>query len=191
MLLSTLNLNELIESTSKMLARIIGEDIKIVTVPQPDLWTIQGDRGTLEQTIMNLAVNARDAMPRGGKLIIRTSNTCLDENSCAYSPERRPGKFVLLSVADTGVGMSKEVLQRIFEPFFTTKEPGKGTSLGLAVVYGVVKGHSGWIEVDSAPGVGTMPSFILLLEPGLNTDIPLPSDIVNDLAVMTYAIIID
>jgi CheY-like chemotaxis protein len=109
----------------------------------------------VEQVIMNLSVNARDAMPKGGKLVVATSPVAIDESYVEQHPEARIGPFVCLSVTDAGVGMSKETLGRIFEPFFTTKEVGKGTGLGLATVYGIVKQHQGWVEVNSEPGVGT------------------------------------
>ena len=138
-----------------MLHRLIGEDIGISTSLHPHLRTISADRVTIEQVIMNLAINARDAMPRGGKLSIRTENVKIDEEYCQSVPEARPGDFVRFSITDTGEGMNAETVQRIFEPFFSTKGAGKGTGLGLSVVYGIVQQHGGWINVYSEPGHGT------------------------------------
>jgi len=149
-----LDLNAVVADMEKLLRRLIGEDIELVTALEPGLESVKADPGQIEQVIMNLAVNARDAMPEGGRLIIKTENVTLDEEHCKVIPEARPGKFVCLSVTDTGVGMDKETLQHIFEPFFTTKEGGKGTGLGLSVVYGIVKQHEGWIDVSSVPGRG-------------------------------------
>ncbi|MDM7926421.1 MAG: ATP-binding protein [bacterium] len=153
--MAPLQLNRAVEDLLKMLHRLIGEDIEIVTHTNPDLWNVQADRGTLDQVIVNLSVNGRDAMPRGGKLAIRTENVELDDFYCRMVPEARPGRFVRLSISDTGSGMSREVRERIFEPFFSTKAPGKGTGLGLSVVYGIVKMHNGWISVYSEPGQGS------------------------------------
>lgn len=150
-----LNLNAIISDLLKMLHRLIGEDIGINTVLADDLWTIRADRGTIEQVIMNLAVNARDAMPSGGDLIIRTENILPDQNYIQRVPEARAGQFVRLSLIDTGIGMNEMTLQHIFEPFFSTKGPGKGTGLGLSVVYGIVSQHDGWIDVTSEQGVGS------------------------------------
>jgi signal transduction histidine kinase/CheY-like chemotaxis protein len=153
---AAIKVNRTIEGLSKMLKRLIGEDIVIKTDMEPDLWTIQADAGNIEQVFMNLALNARDAMPEGGILSIKTQNVTIDQEYCKVIPEARPGKFVCLSVADTGIGMDSAVLQRIFEPFFTTKEFGKGTGLGLSVVYGIVKQHEGWINVYSEPRQGSV-----------------------------------
>ena len=121
----------------------------------PQLPTVRGDTGMMEQVLMNLAVNARDAMPRGGQLAITTSAVRVSEDYARLHPDARPGFFVSLEVADTGTGMDAATMKRIFEPFFTTKEAGKGTGLGLATVYGIVKQHAGWIEVRSEVGQGT------------------------------------
>ena len=156
-----LDLNAVVQNMKGMLPRLIGEDITLETHCQPDLPCIQADTGMVEQIVMNLAANARDAMPKGGKLLITTSAAEIDAAYVRQHPEARVGWFVCLTVSDTGCGMEPKVLQRIFEPFFTTKEVGKGTGLGLATVYGVVKQHHGWIEVQSEVGVGT--TFKILL----------------------------
>jgi PAS domain S-box-containing protein len=150
-----LDLNAVLHNLKGMLPRLIGEDITLETHCQPDLPCIQADTGMVEQIVMNLAVNSRDAMPKGGKLTIATSAAEIDAAYLRQHPEAHVGWFICLTVADTGCGMEPKVLQRIFEPFFTTKEVGKGTGLGLATVYGVVKQHHGWLEVQSEVGVGT------------------------------------
>ena len=150
-----LNLNATIMNLLKMLKRLIGEDVPIDTELASDLWNIQGDEGNIEQVIMNLTINARDAMPQGGKITVKTENVHIDEEYCKKVIDSRPGAFICLSITDTGTGMDAETLKHIFEPFFTTKEKGKGTGLGLSVVYGIVKQHDGWITVESRPGQGT------------------------------------
>jgi two-component system, cell cycle sensor histidine kinase and response regulator CckA len=152
---AVLDLNGLITDLEKMLGRLIGEDIKLVVQPADELWPVLADPGQVEQVLLNLAVNARDAMPQGGTLRIETANA---QNGGA--PSRQPStsarEFVLLTVSDTGLGMSRETLAHIFEPFFTTKGPDKGTGLGLATVYGIVKQSGGHVAVDSELGHGTV-----------------------------------
>ncbi len=150
-----LNINDLVENTSNMLQRIIGEHIALEFFPAPDLGNVRADVGQIEQVLMNLAVNARDAMRNGGRLTIKTANATLDEDYARAYVSVQPGPHVMLSVSDTGCGMDQEVQRKIFEPFFTTKAVGKGTGLGLATVYGVVKQHGGSIWVYSEPGKGT------------------------------------
>jgi CheY-like chemotaxis protein len=147
--------NAAVSRLLKMLDRIIGEDIVIETDLAKDIWHILGDEGNIEQVLMNLSVNARDAMPSGGKLFIKTENVTIDDDYCRTSKTARPGRFVCLSLSDTGSGMDELTLDHIFEPFFTTKEAGKGTGLGLSVVFGIVQQHKGWINVYSEPGRGT------------------------------------
>ena len=150
-----LDLNIVISNLSSMLRRMIGEDIELVIAPSSELGCVRADPGHIEQIIMNLAVNARDAMPGGGKLTIKTANADLDETYTRQHAGARPGAYVMMSVRDTGEGISPEVMPHIFEPFFTTKQPGKGTGLGLSMVYGVVKQNSGYIWADSEPEKGT------------------------------------
>jgi PAS domain S-box-containing protein len=150
-----LDLNNVVRDMEKLLPRVIGEDIPLNIVLEPELHLVKADRGQLEQVIVNLAVNARDAMPGGGRLLIKTCMVTLDESQAQDIPEARPGDFVVLEVTDTGLGIEKEIKKRIFEPFFTTKGPGEGTGLGLSTVYGIVKQHEGWINVYSEPGHGT------------------------------------
>jgi PAS domain S-box-containing protein len=150
-----LNVNEVVTGAQKMLHRLLGEDIRIEAQLALPLKAIHADPGQIEQVIVNLAVNARDAMPAGGRLTISTAGLALDAQDAKADPEARPGEFVCLAVSDTGTGISQEILNKIFEPFFTTKGPGKGTGLGLAVIYGIVKQHNGWIHVDSVVGQGT------------------------------------
>ncbi|MBI5455109.1 MAG: PAS domain S-box protein [Deltaproteobacteria bacterium] len=150
-----LNVNKVIEDLLIMISRLIGEEVSISTELEPGVWNVNADEGNLEQVIMNLAVNARDAMPGGGTLFIKTENVVVSADESRLMPGSKPGEAVRITVRDTGTGMEKEVAARIFEPFFTTKEPGKGTGFGLAVVYGIVRQHGGWISVDSAPGKGT------------------------------------
>ncbi|MFH1140484.1 MAG: PAS domain S-box protein, partial [Chloroflexota bacterium] len=151
----TVNPNELVEDLQKMLRQLIGEDIEVATRPASNAGSVRADPGQLEQVLINLAVNSRDAMPRGGKLTIETANVALDEEYARTHEEVSAGEYVLISVADTGVGMSDEVKAHLFEPFFTTKAQGQGTGLGLATCYGIVKQAGGHIEVESELGRGT------------------------------------
>ena len=149
-----LDLRETVGNMTKLLDRLLGENITLKFQSADDLPPVQGDPGMIEQVVMNLAVNARDAMPRGGTLTIGIELLSIDAAYAEMRPDARPGYFLRLRVADTGNGMDGATLGRIFEPFFTTKEVGKGTGLGLATVYGIVKQHDGWIEVNSESGKG-------------------------------------
>jgi nitrogen-specific signal transduction histidine kinase/CheY-like chemotaxis protein len=149
------DLNELVEGMRKMLARLIGEDVRVVVRPAPGLRSVRVDPFQIEQVIMNLAVNARDAMPDGGSLVIETQNVVLEHEYCQGFPDLAPGAYVMLAVSDSGCGMGAKVMARLFEPFFTTKETGKGTGLGLATVYGIVRQSGGHISAYSEVGRGS------------------------------------
>ncbi len=155
------DLNEAIEGLSRILRRVLGEDLSLELDIAGELPLVRADAGMVEQVLLNLAVNARDAMSEGGRLTIRSSTTFLDSTRARENPEARPGTFVLLDVTDTGTGISPEVRKHMFEPFFTTKDVGEGTGLGLATAHGIVQQHRGWIEVDSRVGEGT--TFRILL----------------------------
>jgi len=156
-----ININNTIVNLLKMIQRLIGENITIETRLEKSLWNIEADEGNLEQVIVNLVVNARDAMPNGGLLTIQTANINLQNDDCRSVQNSRVGQFMCLSISDTGVGIPAELIEKIFDPFFTTKEIGKGTGLGLAVVYGIIKKHNGWINVYSEPGRGTVMKIYL------------------------------
>jgi CheY-like chemotaxis protein/two-component sensor histidine kinase len=149
------DLNAVVADIEKMLRRLIGENIELKTTLGPSLGRLLADQGQIEQVIVNLAVNARDAMPHGGKLNIETANVALDETTLRQMPTAKPGDYVMLAVSDNGIGMDEQTKAKIFEPFFTTKEYGKGTGLGLATIYDVVKRTEGHIWVYSEPGKGT------------------------------------
>ena len=150
-----LDLREVVSHLGKMLQRLLGETVTLKFTPPPELPLVEADVGMLEQVIMNLAVNARDAMPKGGSLTVTTTQVQINQAYVQSHPDARAGKYVCLEVSDTGCGMDQATMARIFEPFFTTKEVGKGTGLGLATVYGIVKQHEGWIQVASEPGKGS------------------------------------
>jgi signal transduction histidine kinase/CheY-like chemotaxis protein len=150
-----LDVNKMITNMSALLQSTLGEQIKIETVATAGLWTIHADAHQIENAVLNIAINARDAMPDGGRLTIETGNTSLDEAYCKQNPEVEPGQFVMLAITDTGVGMTAEVAARAFDPFFTTKSAGKGTGLGLSQVYGFVKQSHGHVKVYSEAGAGT------------------------------------
>ena len=156
-----LHLNAVVTEMGIMLRRLLGEDIQLKTILDPALGQVKADQGQIEQVIMNLAVNARDAMPGGGRLLIQTGNVTCDEDFVVRQPPIIAGDYVKLLVKDTGMGMDALTQARIFEPFFTTKEQGKGTGLGLATVYGVVKQSGGYVWVESEPGAGTTFSIYL------------------------------
>ncbi len=150
-----LDLNHSIAEMDKMLRRLLGANVTLSTLPHRELWRVKADPGQIEQVILNLGVNARDAMPKGGKLTIQTDNVILSPEYASQRPDVRAGEHVMLAVSDNGSGMTPEVKARLFEPFFTTKEAGKGTGLGLATCHGIVKQSGGHIAVYSELGEGT------------------------------------
>lgn len=156
-----LDLNTVVDSLHKLLARLVGEDIPLAINTAPGLWTVMADPGQIEQVLMNLAANGRDAMPEGGALTIATGNVVVAREEPRERPGLRPGEYVTLTVSDTGTGIPEDLRLHIFEPFFTTKEQGKGTGLGLATVYGIVKQNQGGIYLASEPGKGTR--FVMYL----------------------------
>ena len=182
-----LDLNDVVSDMDKMLRRLIGEDIELLTHAEPELGSISADPGPLSQIIMNLAVNARDAMPRGGRLTIETSNVDLDAAYAMRHSPAIPGRYVMLAVSDTGCGMDADVRANIFEPFYTTKGPGKGTGLGLSTVYGIVKQSGGFIWVYSEPDVGT--TFKVYL-PRVDSAPALPVDVAVPVARGTETILL-
>lgn len=163
------DLNELISNLIKMIRRIIGEHISLEIHPGFNLKNICADPGQIEQAIMNLCVNARDAMPEGGKIIIETKNISIDNEFSKYYPWAKKGEFVLLTISDTGLGIPHEIQDRIFEPFFTTKDVGKGTGMGLAALYGIITSHDGMIRLYSEPGSGTV--FKVYIPAARQTDV--------------------
>jgi two-component system, NtrC family, sensor kinase len=161
----SIDVNRLLNGLADFLRRALGEDVSLEIVGAGGLWSVEADPGELESAVLNLAVNARDAMPDGGKLTIETSNSYLDDAYCRPYPDVHPGQYVQLSVTDSGVGMGKEIVERAFEPFFTTKQTGQGTGLGLSQVYGFVKQSGGHVKIYSEPGEGTtvkmyLPRFV-------------------------------
>jgi two-component system, cell cycle sensor histidine kinase and response regulator CckA len=152
-------LNEVIRGLESLLGRLVREDITVEIRTAPDLWKVRADPGQLEQVLMNLTANARDAMPDGGRLLVETANVTVADN--ADRPDLPAGDYVVLTVSDTGVGIPESVRRHIFEPFFTTKEFGKGTGLGLAMVYGIIKQTGGAIYLESEPGAGAR--FVIYL----------------------------
>jgi signal transduction histidine kinase/ActR/RegA family two-component response regulator len=161
----TVHVNHLVMHTEKMLRRLIGEDIELVVIPAAGSDVVEADPGRLEQVILNLAVNARDAMPDGGKLTIETAAVTLSESFSARQLGVEPGRYVMLTISDSGVGMDAETLSHLFEPFFTTKRVGRGTGLGLATAYGIIRQSRGAIRYDSELGKGTTASVFLPLAP--------------------------
>jgi PAS domain S-box-containing protein len=156
-----LDLNEVVASAGQLLRRSLGEQIELIIAADPALWAVDGDRGQLEQVLVNLALNARDAMPGGGQLTIATGNAEIDDAYAQQRPELRPGRYCRLAVSDTGTGMDAETIERVFEPFFSTKPRGRGTGLGLSTVYGIVSGLGGTIDVYSEVGLGTTMNVLL------------------------------
>ena len=173
------NLNEQVRGMAELLRRTIGDTIELRTRLAPDLWLTQADVGEVEAAVLNLAINARDAMPTGGELSIHTENTTLEEGETSFDGAPPVGNYVCLSVSDNGTGMSKEILSRVFEPFFTTKPPGRGTGLGLSTIYGFAKQSNGHITIYSEPGVGTTVNLYLprcVDEQGTQTSMASPRD---------------
>ena len=150
-----INVNQTIDGLLNMLKRLIDENIVVTTLLEPALWPIRADQRAIEQAIINIIINAKDAMPQGGEVILKTKNVILSREDCESMSGAQPGEYVCISIIDNGFGMDKLTVSHIFEPFFSTKEPGKGTGLGLSVVYGIVKRHNGWIDVQSEPNQGT------------------------------------
>lgn len=175
--LKPLNINDTVSNLLKMVQRLIGSNINIVTDFKTPLNNIEADEGNLEQIILNLVVNSRDAMPNGGTLTIKTEDVAITRSDLQKVPNSRTGEFVCFSITDTGIGMSKEIIEKAFDPFFTTKGPGKGTGLGLSVVYGIIKKHNGWINIESEIDRGTtMKVYFPITDKGLSEAIEQPID---------------
>jgi two-component system, cell cycle sensor histidine kinase and response regulator CckA len=175
-----LDLNAVIENMSLMLRRMIGEDIEFISKTQPDLGKINADPGKIQQIILNLVVNGRDAMPRGGKLVIETANVDFKKDILLKNSMVKPGPYVMMAIGDNGIGMDAETKARIFEPFFTTKSKGKGTGLGLSIVYGIVNQSNGFIQVTGEPGEGTKFSIFFPKIEGGEVRVPHESTIVAE-----------
>ena len=156
-----LSLNDMIADMEQLLVRTLGEHIELITSLAPDLGPVLADGGQLEQVLVNLTVNARDAMPGGGMLTLETANTHVDEAFATDRPNLAPGRYVSLKVSDTGMGIPKDVIERVFEPFFTTKPKGEGSGLGLATVYGIITQAHGTLRIYSEPGLGTTLTVLL------------------------------
>jgi CheY-like chemotaxis protein len=157
----TIDLGVLARDMTELIERTLGETITVETDAAPGLWPALADPGQVENALLNLAINARDAMAGGGRLVIRCRNVTLDESYVAHNPEAEPGEYVMLAVRDTGGGMTREVREHAFEPFFTTKEVGQGSGLGLSMVYGFAQQSNGYLAIDSTPGAGTEVSLYL------------------------------
>jgi PAS domain S-box-containing protein len=170
-----LDLNEVAQSAGKLLRRSLGEGIELVIETSDGLWLVEADRGQLEQVLMNLAVNARDAMPGGGRLTISTANAEVNDGYAGQRPGLKPGRYCRLAVADTGTGMDAETIERVFEPFFSTKPRGRGTGLGLATAYGIVSGLGGIIDINSEKGFGTTMNVLLPVSGQAAAAVPEPS----------------
>ena len=177
--------NRLVSGMSEMLRRTLGETIRLETVLAGGLWRTRVDPQQLENAIINLAVNARDAMPEGGSITIETANSYLDESYVADHPGATAGQYVMIAITDTGLGMPQEVIARAFDPFFTTKQPGKGTGLGLSQVYGFVKQSQGHIKIYSEPGTGTTVKVYLPRHFGEDAAVPRRRAVAPELAVGT------
>jgi CheY-like chemotaxis protein len=169
-----ISLNDVVADARKMLSRLIGDDVQIISHLEAGAGSVVADPSQMNQVLMNLAINARDAMPGGGRIIMETSNADLDESYAAQHAGVKAGPYVLLSITDTGAGMTQEVMQHIFDPFFTTKDIGAGTGLGLSTVYGIVKQAGGWIWVYSEPGQGSTFKVYLPRAGGATDPLPEP-----------------
>jgi CheY-like chemotaxis protein len=172
----SLQMRHLIKDITKVLRETLPKSVALKLDIDPELWTIQADPTQVHQVLMNLCVNARDAMPHGGSLFIQAENVTLDENYARMHIEAEPGNYVLLTIRDTGLGMSPDVMARIFDPFFTTKEIGKGTGLGLSTALSIIKSHGGFVNVYSEPGRGTQFSVYLPAAPENDADLSTMSE---------------